>query len=214
METNGNSSGGGRQQDKVRVAIIGVGNCANSFMQGLTYYKDANADDFSGLMHVDLGGYPARSKSWRVRRRQEGRRRSRRRDLGAPNDTISSRTSRRPSHGQPRDDARRDRQVPLEIVEGAGRTDDIVGTGPPGQRRLLPRSAPDAVSYPSNHNGRLRDGELHAGVHRARTLEQALQEAGVPVISDDIKSQVSATSRTACHVAIPRAQRASRQTCR
>ena len=49
------------QQDKVRVAIVGVGNCANSFMQGLTYYKDANADDFvPGLMHVDLGGYHIR----------------------------------------------------------------------------------------------------------------------------------------------------------
>ena len=41
-ESNGNA--GGRQQDKVRVAIVGVGNCANSFMQGLTYYKDANPD--------------------------------------------------------------------------------------------------------------------------------------------------------------------------
>ena len=55
-EANGNSSG--RQQEKVRVAIIGVGNCANSFMQGLTYYKDAKTDEFvPGLMHVDLGGY-------------------------------------------------------------------------------------------------------------------------------------------------------------
>ena len=34
-DLNGNSRG--RQQDKVRVAIIGVGNCANSFLQGLTY---------------------------------------------------------------------------------------------------------------------------------------------------------------------------------
>ena len=53
-----NGSGRERQQDKVRVAIIGVGNCANSFMQGLTYYKDAKPDEFvPGLMHVDLGGY-------------------------------------------------------------------------------------------------------------------------------------------------------------
>src|SRR5581483_1070755 len=58
-EQNGQVSA--RQQDKVRVAIIGVGNCANSFMQGLTYYKDANPDDFvPGLMHVDLGGYHIR----------------------------------------------------------------------------------------------------------------------------------------------------------
>src|SRR5579862_10060422 len=58
METNGNSRAGGRQQEKVRVAMIGVGNCANSFLQGLTYYKDADRDQFvPGLMHVDLGGY-------------------------------------------------------------------------------------------------------------------------------------------------------------
>lgn len=42
----------------VRVAIIGVGNCANSLIQGVEYYKDASLDDFvPGLMHVNLGGY-------------------------------------------------------------------------------------------------------------------------------------------------------------
>src|SRR6266704_1050465 len=55
--TDRNGSERGRQQDKVRVAIIGVGNCANSFMQGLTYYKDAKPEEVvPGLMHVDLGG--------------------------------------------------------------------------------------------------------------------------------------------------------------
>src|SRR4030088_1054708 len=43
---------------KVRVAIIGVGNCASSLVQGLEYYKNADANDVvPGLMHVDLGGY-------------------------------------------------------------------------------------------------------------------------------------------------------------
>src|SRR5437763_15641202 len=43
---------------KVRVAIVGVGNCANSLLQGAEYYKDAARDQFvPGLMHVDLGGY-------------------------------------------------------------------------------------------------------------------------------------------------------------
>ncbi len=45
-------------KDKVRVAIIGVGNCANSLLQGVEYYKNACARDaVPGLMHVDLGGY-------------------------------------------------------------------------------------------------------------------------------------------------------------
>ena len=47
--------------DKVRVAIIGVGNCASSFVQGVEFYKDAKDKDFvPGLMHVRLGGYHIR----------------------------------------------------------------------------------------------------------------------------------------------------------
>ena len=43
---------------KMRVAIAGVGNCASSFLQGLEYYRKAtSADKVPGLMHVDLGGY-------------------------------------------------------------------------------------------------------------------------------------------------------------
>src|SRR5512134_3455437 len=43
---------------KVRVAIIGVGNCASSLVQGVTFYQDAKDDDqVPGLMHVNLGGY-------------------------------------------------------------------------------------------------------------------------------------------------------------
>jgi myo-inositol-1-phosphate synthase len=44
--------------DKVRVAIIGVGNCASSFVQGVEFYKNAKDTDFvPGLMHVNLGGF-------------------------------------------------------------------------------------------------------------------------------------------------------------
>ncbi|HCM67681.1 MAG: inositol-3-phosphate synthase [Candidatus Kerfeldbacteria bacterium RIFCSPLOWO2_01_FULL_48_11] len=43
---------------KVRVAFIGVGNCASSFVQGVQFYQKALEDDFvPGLMHVNLGGY-------------------------------------------------------------------------------------------------------------------------------------------------------------
>ncbi len=46
------------QTEKVRVAIVGVGNCASSFVQGVQYYRDADPDQkVPGLMHVDLGGY-------------------------------------------------------------------------------------------------------------------------------------------------------------
>ena len=46
---------------KVRVAIIGVGNCASSFVQGVHYYRNARDEDrVPGLMHVNLGGYHVR----------------------------------------------------------------------------------------------------------------------------------------------------------
>jgi myo-inositol-1-phosphate synthase len=63
--TNGHADGAATangnaryQSDKVRVAIIGVGNCASSFVQGVQYYRDAaSGTQVPGLMHVDLGGY-------------------------------------------------------------------------------------------------------------------------------------------------------------
>lgn len=46
---------------KLRVAIVGVGNCASSLVQGVEFYKKAKDDDFvPGLMHVNLGGYHIR----------------------------------------------------------------------------------------------------------------------------------------------------------
>ena len=43
---------------KIKIAIVGVGNCASSLVQGLTYYKDFKNDKkVVGLMHTVLGGY-------------------------------------------------------------------------------------------------------------------------------------------------------------
>ena len=67
QHSNGRANGNGAastngaaryQSDKVRVAIVGVGNCASAFVQGVHYYKDADpSEQVPGLMHVDLGGY-------------------------------------------------------------------------------------------------------------------------------------------------------------
>ncbi len=64
--TNGHAANGAnghskRSDSKVRVAIIGVGNCASSLVQGVEYYKNAPDGEFvPGLMHVNLGGYHIR----------------------------------------------------------------------------------------------------------------------------------------------------------
>ena len=67
LDSNGRANGNGAastngaaryQSEKVRVAIVGVGNCASAFVQGVNYYKDADpSEQVPGLMHVDLGGY-------------------------------------------------------------------------------------------------------------------------------------------------------------
>jgi myo-inositol-1-phosphate synthase len=50
-----------RGNKKIRVAVVGVGNCASSLVQGAEFYKNAREDEFvPGLMHVNLGGYHVR----------------------------------------------------------------------------------------------------------------------------------------------------------
>ena len=59
-QTNGQKNGqkNGHRNGKVRVAIVGVGNCASSLVQGVHYYRNASPKaSVPGLMHVKLGGY-------------------------------------------------------------------------------------------------------------------------------------------------------------
>src|SRR5207253_8630591 len=58
---NGKQNGRTSLDERVRVALVGVGNCANSLLQGCEYYKDAPDEQFvPGLMNVNLGGYHVR----------------------------------------------------------------------------------------------------------------------------------------------------------
>jgi len=42
---------------KIKIAIAGIGNCSNSLIQGINYYKDKDSQEAIGLMHWDIGGY-------------------------------------------------------------------------------------------------------------------------------------------------------------
>jgi myo-inositol-1-phosphate synthase len=42
---------------KIKIAIVGVGNCVSSLIQGIHYYRDKNAQDAIGLMHFEMNGY-------------------------------------------------------------------------------------------------------------------------------------------------------------
>lgn len=44
-------------KDKIRIAVAGVGNCASSLIQGIHYYREKSPEDAIGLMHWEIGGY-------------------------------------------------------------------------------------------------------------------------------------------------------------
>ncbi len=43
--------------EKIRIAVVGIGNCASSLIQGISFYRDKRPDEAIGLMHWDIGGY-------------------------------------------------------------------------------------------------------------------------------------------------------------
>ena len=50
-------STGGEQMSTVKIALVGLGNCASSLIQGINYYRGKSSEDATGLMHWDIGGY-------------------------------------------------------------------------------------------------------------------------------------------------------------
>jgi myo-inositol-1-phosphate synthase len=192
--------------DKVRVAIIGVGNCASSLVQGVHFYAHAKDDEFvPGLMHVDLGGYHPRdiefTAAFDVNANKVGR------DLAAaiyaePNNTL--RFSDVPplgvkvSRGMTHDGL--GKYVKDVVPKAPGVTDDIVG--------ILKKTRTDVVvSYlPVGAEMATKwyvEQVLEAGcafincipvfIASAAYWQQRFAQRGVPIIGDDIKSQVGAT---------------------
>ncbi len=177
------SNGASRyQSEKVRVAIVGVGNCASAFVQGVEYYKDA--DPNAGRAGPDAR-QPRRLPHQRHRvhgrlrhRLREGRQGPLRGDLVGPeqHDQVRRRAQARRAR-PPRHDPRRPRQVPqAEDHQGAGR-DRRHRRDPQGdqdrRRRLLPAGglrAGDQVVRRAGARGRLRLRQLHPGLHRRREL--------------------------------------------
>ena len=201
--TNGKSP---RSEDKVRVAIIGVGNCANSLLQGVEYYKDAPDDQFvPGLMHVNLGGYHVSDvefvAAFDVTKDKVGK------DLSDaiwahPNDTIKfaevKKTGVTVNRGMTHDGIGK---YLSQVVEKApGETDDVVGI-------LKERNVDVVVSYlPVGSEMATKwyaEQILDAGCAMVNCIPQFIarepywqrrfEQAGVPIIGDDIKSQVGAT---------------------
>ena len=203
--TNG-SKNGARAKDKVRVAIIGVGNCANSLLQGVEYYKDASPEDsVPGLMHVDAGGYHISDIEFTaafdvVKGKVDA-------DLAdaiwaKPNDTIKfatvPKTGIKVSRGMTHDGI--GKYLAQVVEKSPGQTDDVVGilkeTGTDVVVNYLPVGSESAAKW-------YTEQILEAGVAMVNCMpvfiarepywQKRFEDAGVPIIGDDIKSQVGAT---------------------
>jgi myo-inositol-1-phosphate synthase len=191
---------------KVRVAIIGVGNCASSFVQGVHYYRNAKDDDaVPGLMHVNLGGYHISdiefSAAIDIDKNKVGK------DLSAaiytkPNNTYKfcdvPKHNLKVSRGMTHDGLGK---YLSQIIEKApGDTVDIV--------KLLRQTKTDVVvSYlPVGSEMATKwyvEQILEAGcgfvncipvfIAKEPYWQDRFEKKGLPVIGDDIKSQVGAT---------------------
>jgi myo-inositol-1-phosphate synthase len=202
---NGSQNGKGRD-GKVRVAIIGVGNCANSLLQGVEYYKDASPDEFvPGLMHVDLGGYHVRdiefTAAFDVTTTKVGK------DLAEaiwaePNDTIKfanvPKTGITVSRGMTHDGLGK---YLSEVVEKApGDTDDVVSilkeTGTDVVVNYLPVGSEEATKWYTEqilNAGCAMVNCMPVFIAKGGYFGRQFEERGLPIIGDDIKSQVGAT---------------------
>jgi len=193
-------------KDKVRVAIIGVGNCASSLVQGVEYYRNAAETDFiPGLMHVNLGGYHISdvefSAAIDIDSSKVGK------DLGeaifsGPNNTYKfadiPQTGVKVARGMTHDGL--GKYLSQVITKAPGSTADIVNllkdTGTDVVINYLPVGSETATKW-------YVEQVLQAGcgfvncipvfIGREQYWRDRFEQAGLPIIGDDIKSQVGAT---------------------
>ena len=200
-------AGAGRRGDgKVRVAIVGVGNCASSLVQGRYYYEKAAVDDFiPGLMHVDLGGYHVRDidfvAAFDIDKNKVGK------DLGEaiyikPNNTFVfekvGKLGVTVERGMVHDGLGK---YLSQIIEKApGETADIVGILRDRQVDVmvsyLPVGSEEATKWYAEQALRAGVGFVNAipvFIGREPYWQRRFAEEGLPLIGDDIKSQVGAT---------------------
>ena len=191
---------------KVRVAIIGVGNCASSFVQGLHYYRDAkDSDRVPGLMHVNLGGYHIRDIEFvaaiDIDKNKVGK------DLSEaiftkPNNTVKfsdvPNKGVTVARGMTHDGLGK---YLSQIIEKApGPTADIVGILKETQADVvvsyLPVGSEEATKWYAEQiltAGCAMVNCIPVFIAREPYWQKRFVEAGVPIIGDDIKSQVGAT---------------------
>ena len=207
-KTNGSTNGATRTQgDKVRVAIIGVGNCASSFVQGAQYYRDAPANEqVPGLMHVDLGGYHVRdiefTAAFDIDADKVGKDLSEAIFSGQNNTlkfvdsvpTLGVEVQRGMTHDG------LGKYLKQKIVKAPGPTADIVEilqeTKTDVVVSYLPVGSEQATKWYVEQVLEAKCGFVNCipvFIAREAYWNKRFKKAGVPIVGDDIKSQVGAT---------------------
>jgi myo-inositol-1-phosphate synthase len=205
--TNGARANGARVDDgKVRVAIVGVGNCANAFIQGVQYYKDADpSEQVPGLMHVDLGGYHVRDiefvAAFDIDSEKVGK------DVSeaiwsGQNDTIKF-ADVPPMGVEVKRGMTHDglgKYLKQKITKAPGETADIVGVLKETKADVmvcyLPVGSEQATKWYVEQALKAEVGFVNClpvFIAREDYWNRRFTEAGLPIIGDDIKSQVGAT---------------------
>ena len=194
------------RSSKIRVGIVGVGNCASSFVQGLTYYSGAESNEpVPGLMNVSVGGYHIDdveiSAAFDVNARKVGR------DVAdaiwaEPNNTFKF-TDVRPTgvkvaRGRTldglgvylRDDIEESQEREANVAEllHDSRTDVVVSYLPVGSQKASEWYAERALEA-----GCAYVNCIPVFLASNPDWRRRFEEAGLPIIGDDIKSQVGAT---------------------
>ena len=195
-----------RSNKKVRVAIVGVGNCASSFVQGVEYYHNAKPDDdIPGLMHPQLGPYHVSdiefTAAFDIDINKVGK------DLSEaiyspPNNTYKfcqvPPKGVRVERGMTHDGI--GKYLAQIVKKAPGPTADVVGilrdTHTDVVVSYLPVGSEEATKW-------YVEQVLEAGcalvncipvfIAREKYWQKRFEERGLPVIGDDIKSQVGAT---------------------
>jgi len=206
--TNGSASGASRRQhDKVRVAIIGVGNCASSFVQGVHYYRDADpTEQVPGLMHVDLGGYHVRdiefSAAFDIDSEKVGKDLSEAIFSGQNNtlkfDTDVPHLGVPVQRGMTHDGL--GKYLKEKITKAPGSTVDIIEVLQQTQTDIvvsyLPVGSEQATKWYVEQILEAGCGFVNCVpvfIAREAYWNRRFEKAGLPMIGDDIKSQVGAT---------------------
>ena len=207
MTNNIAGNGASRYQtEKVRVAIVGVGNCASSFVQGVHYYRDADPSQrVPGLMHVDLGGYHVRdiefTAAFDIDAEKVGK------DLGeaiwaGENNTIKfcdvPKLGVPVYRGMTHDGL--GKYLKEKIRKAPGDTADIVGilkeTKTDVVVSYLPVGAQQATKWYVEQvieSGCAFVNCVPVFIAKERYWADRFRKAGLPIVGDDIKSQVGAT---------------------